>query len=332
MLSSARPLPSSTMELARTEWNNLLTTYRHPAGVGFEARITSMMGKVLIVGLVSAGMAMGQSVVVPTAAPSAKAWTFEVVSIHRNISTPGTEHQTYGPTPDGYRMRDLFVEMPILTAYVPQTGGRAFYGDDNIVGLPDWAINDTYDIDAKVLEADLADWQNPAKQPAMLRAMLQEMLADRFKLVVHREMKEAPVYSLVVGKNGLKLKETNPNEPHPGGFPLPGGGVVVAEIRNGQVITNDYGVSMATLASSVFSSAGRPVQDKTGLTGRYDIAFPPRQLRACAPHCGPQDAPSEDNPGPSPFELAQEWGLKLVPAKGPVETLVIDHIERPSPN
>jgi uncharacterized protein (TIGR03435 family) len=292
-----------------------------------------MIGKMLIVGFVGTGMAMGQSVVAPTAATPAKAWTFDVVSIKRNMSAPGTQKQSYGPTPDGYRMRNLFIEMPILTAYVPQSGGRASYIPARVVGLPDWAMNDAYDIDAKVAEADLADWQNPAKQPVMLRAMLQAMLQDRLKMVVHRGTKEVPVYSLVAGTNGPKLKETNPNEPHPGGFPIPGGGVVVSNVQNGEIFTNWYGVSMATVASwGVLGNAERPVQDKTGLTGRYDIAFEPRQLRTCAPNCGPQDAAPEEDAGSSVFEFVQELGLKLVPATGPVETLVIDHIERPSPN
>lgn len=292
-----------------------------------------MILKMLVVGLVGAGMAMGQSVVAPTAATPAKAWTFDVASIKRNMSAPGTQRQTFGPTQDGYRMRDLFMEMPILTAYVPQSGGRASYIPERVVGLPDWAINDAYDIDAKVPEADLTDWQNPAKQPEMLRAMLQAMLQDRLKLVVHRGTKEVPVYSLVVDKNGPKLKETNPNEHHPSGFPIPGGGVVVSKVQNGQTITNWYGVSMSTVASwGVLGNAERPVQDKTGLTGRYDIAFQPRQLRTCAPNCGPQDAAPEEDTGPTAFEFVHELGLKLVPATGPVETLVIDHIERPSEN
>jgi hypothetical protein len=86
-----------------------------------------MIVKMLVVGLVGAGMAMGQSVVAPTATAPTKSWTFDVVSIKRNMSAEGTQRQSYGPTQDGYRMRNLFIEMPILTAYVPQSGGRASY-------------------------------------------------------------------------------------------------------------------------------------------------------------------------------------------------------------
>ncbi len=155
-----------------------------------------------------------------------KAWTFEVVSIRP--SPPGQGQQQIGPTPDGYRMRNMFLMFPILTAYVPLAGGAALDGGSE--GFPDWVNNDPYDIDAKVAEADLAEWQKPASQAAMLRAMLQSMLADRLKLVVHRGMKETAVYSLIVGKNGPKFKETDPNDPHPGGFTLPGG--AIASPRN----------------------------------------------------------------------------------------------------
>jgi bla regulator protein BlaR1 len=254
---------------------------------------------------------------------------FEVVSIKRNMSAPGTEQQSFGPTADGYHMRDLFIQIPILTAYIPQNGGRASYLPAQLVGFPDWLNNDAYDIDAKVSESDLADWRSPAKQPAMLRAMLQAMLEDRLKLRVHRSAKEVPVYSLVVAKGGPKFKETNPQEPHPAGLGLPGGGGSSLESRGGVRIRHYYGVSMATVAS-LLSQGDRPVQDDTGLTGRWDIAFPPTPIPACAPHCGAAGAaPAEDS---SVFDIAQHLGLKLIPAKGRVDVLVIDHIERPSEN
>ena len=100
----------------------------------------------------------------------------------------------------------------IRIAFVPQASGAASYVTDQIVGMPAWLTSedDCYDVDAKVDEADLADWQNPAKQPAMLRSMLQAMLEDRLKLVVHRSTTEGPVDLLVVGKNGPKFKETIP--------------------------------------------------------------------------------------------------------------------------
>jgi bla regulator protein blaR1 len=105
---------------------------------------------------------------------------------------------------------------------------------------------------------------------------------------------------------------------------------VTTEMRDGQITTHYYGMSMPMLATSVSNEAGRPVQDKTGLTGRYDMTMQ-RPVRACAPHCGPQDSTvSADDP--LIFSMVERLGLKLEPGKGQVETLVVDHIERPSEN
>jgi bla regulator protein BlaR1 len=255
---------------------------------------------------------------------------FEVVSIRP--SKPGGGAQQIGPTPDGYHMKSLFMVMPLLTAYVPTEGDGALYGGDQLVGSPDWVINDAYDIDAKVGEADLADWQDPARQPVMLRAMLQSMLEDRLKLVMHRGTKVGSMYSLVVGKNGPKFQETKPGEAHPGGFMLPGGGVVVSEVQDDQIITHFYEFSMPRLASALSGTAGRPVQDKTGLTGKYDFVEQ-KPMSACAPHCGQEGPGPTEETEPSIFTMVQEQlGLKLEPSKGQVETLVIDHVERPSEN
>ena len=274
----------------------------------------------LVVELLAFGTAMGQSTAPSAAVVTAKPLVFDVVSIRLNKSGGA---QKFGPTPDGYRVTNLFFQMPIVTAYVPQTGGTAHYAPEQIVGLPEWVLNERYDIDAKVSAEDLADWHEPAKQSAMLQTMLQEMLEDRLKLVVHRGTKEVPTYSLVVGKSGPKFKETNPDEPHPGGTVHPGGGVTVVEMRDGQMTGHCFGCSMSMLAWFLSGErTGRPVQDKTGLTGKYDFWLPTTASL---------DSPASD-PAPSVFSVIEELGLKLVPAKGEVETLVIDHIEPPTPN
>src|ERR1017187_10145714 len=94
---------------------------------------------------------------------------------------------------------------------------------------------------------------------------------NRCKLAVHREMKETQVTTLVVAKGGPKFKETDPAVEHPDGQPLPFGGVAVRN-KDGM---HFYGTSMAALASFLSSLAnqGHPVQDKTGLTGQYDLTF-----------------------------------------------------------
>ncbi len=296
-----------------------------------------MIGKILAVGFVCAGAALGQKATAPAvagapavanSAPTAtatpaptRAYAFDVISI-RPIKTPLTRAMAAqdGPTPDGYRSHQPLALL-LLTAYVPQVGGAAFYNfQDQIKGLPDWLLSDGYDIDARIADQDRTEWQKPEAQKVMLRAMLQALLAERCKLAVHREVKETQVATLVVAKGGPKIKETDPAVEHPGGQKLPFGGVMVLNKEG----IHFYGASMASLASIVSSMANQgPVQDKTGLTGLYDFTF----------------APPADDPGPgiSPFEAMflsglNSLGLKLGSDKGQVETLVIDHIERPSEN
>lgn len=277
---------------------------------------------------VAVSIAIGQTPVEskarrPEDVPAGRKLAFDVVSIRQNLS--GGIHDDFGPTPDGYRMTNKPLLLAIITAYVPQSGDGALF-TNNVVGLPDWAQRDNFDIDAKVSEADLAEWRTPTTQKVMLRAMLQAMLADRFKLAVHREMKEVSVYSLVLAKNGPKFKDTDPADPHPGGLRLPGGAVMVPENAGHSI--HFYGASMATLASLLSSSAARPVQDETGLTGKYDFVIQKPDSEG-APAPVPQEAA---DPGPTVFSVVEALGLKLEPAKGSVETLVVDHVERPSEN
>jgi uncharacterized protein (TIGR03435 family) len=251
------------------------------------------------------------------------AQSFEVASIRQNTSG-GAQH--YGPSADGYRVTNLPLLVLIVTAYPPQHGEAAIFTDKSVVNLPEWTMKESYDITAKVAESDLPAWQDPARRTAMMRAMLQRLLEERCKLAVHHDMKEAPVYLLVVGKNGPKLTASNPDAPHPAGLNLPGGGMILPE--NGGRTLHFYDASMATLAPILSTATARPVQDKTGLTGRYDFLIPlPDNGRPAA-----ASEPSASEPGPSAFSAVEELGLKLVPAKAPSETLVIDHIERPSEN
>ena len=156
----------------------------------------------------------------------AKPMAFEVVSIRQHKGDDVTP--SYGPTANGYHMTNMTLIVSILTAYVPQTGGSALYMNNQVKGLPDW-IRERFDVDATVSEADLAEWQKPSAQNVMLQAMLQTMLADRLKLEVHRDIKEVPMYSLVVGKSGPKFKEANDAETHQGVTLPNGGGTVVPE-------------------------------------------------------------------------------------------------------
>ena len=304
-----------------------------------------MVGKVLAVGLVCAGMAVGQTATAPVSAGVAvtatatnavpapvKAYTFDVVSIRQNIAAPTPGLPQFGPTPDGYRAANSPMILLIITAYLPSTGATTFT-QAQVSGLPDWASQDNFAIDAKVSEEDLPDWHNPDKRPAMLRAMLQALLVDRCKLVVHREVKEVPVYSLVVGKNGPKFKPTNPDETHEG-VKLPFGGILSPNPKGiGMTL---YAAPMTSLAAIMSSlgrmGTGRPIEDKTGLTGLYDIVLTQRGS-IYVDQGSPQDASAASDPsGNSAAAMAEALGLKLESTKAPVETLVIDRMEKPSEN
>src|SRR6185312_12906084 len=162
-------------------------------------------------------------------------------------------------------------------------------------------------------------------QRVMLRAMIQALLAERCKLAVHRGSKDVAVYSLVIAKGGPKLKAAVPGDPHPGATPIPGGGEFLGNDGTGRAAF--YDAPVRALAVVLSNLAERPVEDRTGLTGLYDMSF--RRPRAGGPSTAPETA---DNPAPTIFDVAESFGLKLEPGKTSVETLVIDHIERPSEN
>jgi uncharacterized protein (TIGR03435 family) len=155
--------------------------------------------------------------------------------------------------------------------------------------VPAWLNQVHYDIDAKVSEADLPRWRDPAQQPAMLQAML----VDRFKLVVHREAKEAPIYEMTVAGSGPKFKpssaatlaEVQQTHPNAGNAVALGGAIVSPGANPGEQMI--FGATMPAFSTFLSTLVGRPIRDKTGLTGRYDITYqmdPPSQDSAGRPH------------------------------------------------
>jgi uncharacterized protein (TIGR03435 family) len=299
-----------------------------------------MIGKILLAGFVCAGIAMAQSPNPPKAAApmtpaAAKVYAFDVVSIRHNISE---ENGDIGKvTADGYRMINNLVYVVIRTAYLPQTAGSTHYSLGQMKGLPGWVNTEKYDLDARISGEDRAAWQNPAEQKAMLQSMLQTMLVERCKLAVHREIKEGPVYMLVVDRGGPKFKVTDPTVEHPGGMPMPWGGVLFPGGMNGDGMRM-YGASMTTFASyvsSILSNMGLKevtVQDKTGLTGKYDITIKRPAPSESAPGEQQDGTAASDPGGISIYSRLKDLGLMLESGEGQVETLVIDHIERPSAN
>jgi uncharacterized protein (TIGR03435 family) len=173
--------------------------------------------------------------------------------------------------------------------------------------------------------------------------MLQALLAERFNLKIHRETKELPVFLLTFAKSGSKLQLTKTADPNPNA-PGPRSSRGGASIRSsnygsGPITVTALHCSTADLASFLTTRVGRPVLDKTGLTDRYDFTLQfaqddivPRSPSGGAANGAGPLAPS-DPVGASVFTAVQEQlGLKLESGKGPVEIIVIDHVERPSGN
>jgi uncharacterized protein (TIGR03435 family) len=262
-------------------------------------------------------------------ATPAKPIAFDVVSIRP--ANPGSNFIVgFATTPDGYRVPSQSLWFTIMMAYFPQN--MAYWSKDRLPGAPPW-INDPYEIDAKVSEADLAECQKQGltlnKKP-MLQQMLKTMLADRCHLVAH--MAPGPPvsgFSLELGKHGPHFTESKPDEVLPEGMKLPDGGIEVP-YRGESPRFSFYGATMADVAQFLsMISAGHPVLDHTGLAGRYDLIVnwlddPDSKLPAGV-------VGSHDTNTLSHWDF-EPTGLHLAPIKIPADTLVIDHIEKPSEN
>jgi uncharacterized protein (TIGR03435 family) len=177
--------------------------------------------------------------------------------------------------------------------------GKAYKVQQYRINGPDWLETERFDIVAKFPPHSAAE-QAPL--------MLQALLTDRFKLTLHRETKELPVYAMTVARNGPKFRTVETAT-----------GVTINSNRTQSHVVAR--VSMEGFAEFLTSQVGRPVLDKTGLTGSYEMKL----------DWTPDSAPATNDADtlPSLFTALQEQlGLKLAPAKGPVETLVVEHADR----
>ncbi len=305
--------------------------------------VTVLAVMIILLGLASPlpGQTQSQAVAASPQAEAAGPQSFEVASI--KPSAEDGRRVMVGISPGGrYTATGVSVKFLIQQAYDIR--------DFQISGGPGWLSSERYDIVAKAETPDL----NRDK----IRVLLQSLLAERFNLKVHRETKELPIYALVVVKGGHKLHkseiQTDPiGSPPPeasqrgepgvsahaaGGRPSPGPKGARISFRRGQV--DAQMAPLSELVSLLASQLGRTVVDKTGLEGKYDFRLewtPDESLRGAGPFGeGPSHeaaTPAADASAPSIFTALQEQlGLRLEPQKGPVEILVIDHIDKASAN
>ena len=192
--------------------------------------------------------------------------------------------------------------------------------EDLTSGLPGWAKSAHYDIVAKATEMDAASLKKlpPEQQDAVQRAMMQRLVEERFHLKSHMEVKQQPVYDLVAAKGGIKFKEA---------AKIGAEGCKGWMSSSGSTATMEC-VPIDTLCHFLAFHVQRTVIDKTGLpaTQGYNMKMQWRRQSDGA-------LSDADLQLPTIFAAVQEQlGLRLEPAKGPVETLVIEQIEKPSEN
>lgn len=222
---------------------------------------------------------------------------FDVASV--KPSPVDADSSTSDIQPGRFRGTNRTVEWMMRIAYGVQAA--------QISGGPSWLRSAGFDITAKTDSPEAASMKG---MQAQIGPLLRQLLEDRFQLKVHRETRSAPVYSLVAGKGAPQLKASE------------GGEVVMNTSReDGKLVIQTRGVSMAGFAGFLSKQLQRPVTDKTGLTGVYNLRL------EWAP-----DSSLESTAG-SVFSAVQEQlGLKLDSAKGSVEVVVVDSIAKPSAN
>jgi bla regulator protein BlaR1 len=246
--------------------------------------------------------AVTAAISIPIAIGLAQSETFEVATIKPAHYAGGPLRVTPKIEPAGINFENVTLKLCIQRAY----GVKPY----QVTG-PAWIAADRYTI--------LAKSGGHAKEEQLL-LMLRTLLADRFKLVSHREMKDMPVYALVVAKNGPKLKESKGGDGITDGSGGPGGVSVI----------EGHDSPIGILTGVLRQQLDRPVLDETGLEGVYDYKLMfSSQSNQAGSNAGAADAASDPGGAPSIFTALQEQlGLKLEPRRAPIEVIVVDSAEK----
>ncbi len=238
-----------------------------------------------------------------TLAATAGAQTFDVAVI--KPSAPGARGGMIRQMPGGQRYSGANIPLKLIMTVAYSVTDR------QISGGPDWVATEPFDIEAK------SESRHTSEE---LHDMLARLIEARFQLKIRRETKQLPVYELVIDKSGSKLGEHEPRDlDYPPMGPAPDG-------LKGTNVTMQY------FALVLSRNLDRTVVDKTGLPARYDLTLHYSREGAGGP-VRLNGAETPDSDAPTSFTaLREQLGLRLVPAKGPVEFLVIEHAEKPADN
>jgi uncharacterized protein (TIGR03435 family) len=256
--------------------------------------------------------------------PNTATLKFEVASVKLNQS--GSQRSPSVILPGGrFTATNNTVRALILNAY----DQMPLY---LLSGGPSWIDSEAYDVDALPADGTIPPDVQGHELWERTRTMLRALLADRFHLEMRRETKEMSLYEISVAKNGPKLTKSVRDC---------GAGIDACHGFSGNPRRlSAMGVDMSDLASTLAGYVGRPVLDKTGISGVYDFllqwnVFYGRQRPAEETPGGPSregPMPDADSLPDLATALDQQLGLKLESGKGPVETFVIVNVERPSEN
>jgi uncharacterized protein (TIGR03435 family) len=245
----------------------------------------------------------------------AKALAYEVVTIKPPKGDPNSGG--ISDLPDGFSMTNLTLQVLIPGAY-------GVIRNDQVTNWPGWATFARFDIEAK-MDVETADalQKLPRQQREVQRQlMMQSLLADRFKLKVHRGTEVRPTYELVLAKGGSRLKEDDPDDAD--GIKATKGVPRAVDWRTSSEGTiTGHAMPISKLVGQLEGFVDSIIVDKTGLARRYDVAL----------KWDPNGEPGPNSMEPSVFTaLKEQLGLQLKPTKTAVETIVIDHLEMPSEN
>jgi bla regulator protein BlaR1 len=267
---------------------------------------------------------------------------FEVVSVKRCEVGPGRMRDGGNASASTLRIGcDLLADENglglIQAAFVRFSGGHTNpLGVIPIVGGPKWIHTDAYSIQAKA--------EGNFGREMMQGPMLQALLEDRFKLKIHRETRPGPVYALTRAGGALKLKPFSEGSCRQMPLTRPMASLPAGQRYCKQLVAflgpslEAEGSTLAEFSKLLNLVTDRPVIDQTGISGRFNIHLEFARDQAVGrlletPGRDGEPPPPSDSSRPTIFTAVQEQlGLKLTPARGPVESLVVDHIERPSEN
>jgi len=238
---------------------------------------------------------------------------YDVVVIKPNRS--GSRAISADTGEDTYTATNVSLKMMMQNAYDTKI--------DLIHELTGWADSARFDVQAKIVESNAAVIAKLT--PEQRRSMLRQLLEERFQLKVHKQIETLPVYEMTIAKGGLKLKEVEPpklDSELDAHKTLDGVERGNMKMGSTQLIAHDVGLSLLT--SVLSHQLHRTVLDKTALRGKYDLVLN-----------WSTDDPSVSTESSAPIlftALEEQMGLKLQPAKGEVETLIVDHVEQPREN